>query len=166
MHFRPFSKACTCTVWQCRQVAVLREESNRQDYTSTNFVFFWDKLFRLILSDSSNKQLPQILINSNTAVRISNQHYFYIKTNYCIKFILLCNDILLYMFRTVFSSVIRIMSSKLYIQQQAFVKQILLSASSSSICLTNACRCMYSFELIILMTDGKTVRNIYSRMSF
>ena len=35
----------------------------------------------------------------------------------------------LYMFRTVFASIIR--SSRLYIQQQAFVKQILLSASSS-----------------------------------
>ena len=40
----------------------------------------------------------------------------------CIKFILFWNDT--YMFRTVFPSVIR--SSKLYIQQQAFVKQILL----------------------------------------
>jgi len=32
----------------------------------------------------------------------------------------------LYMFRTVFPSIIR--SSKLYVQQQAYVKQILLSA--------------------------------------
>jgi len=40
----------------------------------------------------------------------------------------------LYMFRTVFPSIIR--SSRLYIQQQAFVKQILLSAcADSSICL-------------------------------
>ena len=46
----------------------------------------------------------------------------------------------LYMFRTVFPSIIR--SSRLYIQQQAFVKQILL----------------YSLEL--LMMDGKTVRNM------
>jgi hypothetical protein len=35
-------------------------------------------------------------------------------------------DLTLYMFRTVFPSIIR--SSRLYIQQQAYVKQILLSA--------------------------------------
>ena len=42
----------------------------------------------------------------------------------CIKFIHF--RMTLYMFRTVFSSIIR--SSRLYIQQQAFVKQILLCA--------------------------------------
>ena len=65
----------------------------------------------------------------------------------------------LYMFRTVFPSIIR--SSRLYIQQQVFIKQILLSAcyqTDGSICLTNACCCMYSLEL--LMMDGKTVRNM------
>jgi len=59
-----------------------------------------------------------------------------------------------YMFRTVFPSIIR--SSRLYIQQQAYVKQILLSACwqvDSSICC-----CMYSLEL--LMMGGKTVRNM------
>jgi len=61
----------------------------------------------------------------------------------------------LYMFRTVFLSIIR--SSRLYIQQQAYVKQILLIADSST-CLTYACCCVYSFEL--LMMDGKTVRNM------
>ena len=81
----------------------------------------------------------------------------------------------LYMFRTVFPSIIR--SSRLYIQQQAFVKQILLSAcqqADSSICLTNACCHMYSmyccltnacccmFSLELLMMDGKTVRIMYS----
>ena len=63
------------------------------------------------------------------------------------------------MFRTVFRSIIR--SSRLYIQQQAFVRYCYcycLLASSSSICLTNACCCMYSREL--LMMDGKTVRNM------
>ena len=44
----------------------------------------------------------------------------------CIKFILFYFGVTLYMFRTVFPSII--ISSKLYIQQQAFVKQILLSA--------------------------------------
>ena len=67
--------------------------------------------------------------------------------------------ITLYMFRTVFSSIIR--SSRLYIQQQPFVKQILLSAyqqADNSIFLTNGCCCMYSLEL--LMMDGKTIRNM------
>ena len=53
--------------------------------------------------------------------------YFYSKTNklhQCLKFILF--DVTLYMFRTVFPSIIR--SSRLYIQQQANVKQILLTA--------------------------------------
>ena len=51
----------------------------------------------------------------------------YSKTNQmhqCLKFILF--GVTLYMFRTVFPSIIR--SSGLYIQQQAYVKQILLSA--------------------------------------
>jgi len=43
----------------------------------------------------------------------------------CLKYIYF--GMTLYMFRTVFPSIIR--SSRLYIQQQAFVKQILLSAS-------------------------------------
>jgi len=43
------------------------------------------------------------------------------------------------MFLTVFPSIIR--SSRLYMQQHAFVKQILLSADSSICC------CMYSLEL-------------------
>jgi len=67
----------------------------------------------------------------------------------------------LYMFRTVFPSIIR--SSRLYIQQQVYVKQILLSAckqADNSIRLTYTCCCMYSLEL--LMMDGKTVRNVYS----
>ena len=42
----------------------------------------------------------------------------------------------LYMFRTVFSSVIR--SSRLHIQQRAFVRQILLSA-----CLLDKCLLLY-----------------------
>jgi len=41
----------------------------------------------------------------------------------------------LYMFRTVFPSIIR--SSRLYIQQQAFVKQILLSAEANRTNMTN-----------------------------
>jgi len=52
----------------------------------------------------------------------------------CLKFILF--GVTPYMFRTVFPSIIS--SSRLYIQQQAYVKQILLSAcyqADSSICL-------------------------------
>jgi len=88
--------------------------------------------------------------------------YLYSKTNkmhQCSK--LFYFGMTLYMFRTVFPSIIR--SSRQYIPQQAFVKQILLSAchqADSSICLTNACCCMYCLEL--LMMDGKTVRNMYS----
>jgi len=65
------------------------------------------------------------------------------------------------MFWTGFLSMIR--SSRLYIQQQAYVKQILLTAclqAVSSICLTYACCCMYSLE--ILMMDGKSFRNMKS----
>ena len=51
------------------------------------------------------------------------------------------------MFRTVFPPIIR--NSRLYIQQQVYVKQILL---------TYTCCCMYSLEL--LMMDGKTVGNM------
>jgi len=44
----------------------------------------------------------------------------------CIKCILFYFEVTLYMFRTVFASIIR--SSRLYIPQQAYVKQVLLSA--------------------------------------
>jgi len=54
----------------------------------------------------------------------------------CLKFILF--GVTLYMFRTVFPSIIS--SSRLYIQQYLFDS------------------CMYSLEL--LMMDGKTVRNM------
>ena len=53
--------------------------------------------------------------------------YFYSKTNQmhqCLKLILF--EVTFYMFRTVYPSIIR--SSRLYIQQQAFVKQILPTA--------------------------------------
>ena len=84
------------------------------------------------------------VVRPTTCTNVSNLFYF---------------GITLYMFRTVFPSVIR--SSRLYIQQQAFVKQILLSAcrqTDSSICLTNACCCMYSLEF--LMMDRGTFRNM------
>jgi len=65
------------------------------------------------------------------------------------------------MFRTVFPSIIR--SSKLYIQQQAYVKQILLllasrneipTASSSSICLT----CLLLYVQFLTPDDGRKDR--------
>ena len=46
--------------------------------------------------------------------------------NQCLKFIYF--GMILYVFRTVFPSIIR--NSRLYIQQQAYVKHILLNASS------------------------------------
>jgi len=52
-----------------------------------------------------------ILLVSLSSPYVSNLFYF---------------EMTLYMFRTVFPSIIR--SSRLYIQQQAFVKKILLSA--------------------------------------
>jgi hypothetical protein len=77
------------------------------------------------------------------------------------------------MFRAVIAPIIG--SSRLYIQQQAYVKHLLLLpatsgdeipshlipsplAAGSSSCLTNACCYMYSLEL--LMMDGKTDRNM------
>ena len=78
----------------------------------------------------------------------------------------------LYMFRTVFPSIIR--SSRLYIQHQVYVIQVswLLAsghemelssissplASNQLTCMTYTWRSMYSLEL--LMMDGKTVRNM------
>jgi len=64
------------------------------------------------------------------------------------------------MFQTGFTSIIS--SSKLHIQRQVFVRPMLLPAAclaglaaGSSIGLTATCRCMFSFEL--LMMDGKSV---------
>ena len=64
----------------------------------------------------------------------------------CLKFILF--GVTLYMFRTVFPSIIR--SLRLYIQQQAYVKQILLllARKQTAVCLTYACCCMYSRVLL------------------
>jgi len=64
-----------------------------------------------------------------------------------------------YIFRKVFPYIIG--SSRLYIQQQVYVIQILLPAcqqAGNSICLTYTCCCMYSLEL--LMMYGKTFRNM------
>ena len=52
------------------------------------------------------------------------------------------------MFRTVFPSIIR--SSKLRIRQKAYVRQLLLPASSGD-----------EMEIQLLMMDGKNVRNTY-----
>jgi len=60
------------------------------------------------------------------------------------------------MFRTVFPTIVR--SSQLYIQQKEHVKQILPIVSS--ICLTYACCCMYSHELLTM--NRKTVQNMQS----
>ena len=95
-----------------------------------------------------------------------NYCYSYSKTNQihqCIKFIYF--RMTLCMFRTVFPPIIR--SSRQYLQEQAFVKQTAVcllagtrQQADSSICLTNACCCMHSLEL--LMMGGKTARNMQS----
>ena len=66
------------------------------------------------------------------------------------------SGVTLYMFWTVFPPVIR--SSRLYILQQAFVKQILLSACQRSRQQVDSSMC----SLELLMMDGKTVRNMQS----
>ena len=68
----------------------------------------------------------------------------------CIKFILFWND-------TLHVSDGLSVHHKQFKTVHSATKQILLSADSS-ICLTYACCCMYSLEL--LMMDGKTVRNM------
>ena len=61
----------------------------------------------------------------------------------------------LYMFRTVFPSIIN--SSRLYIQQQSnrYCCTVLLASNQQYLF---DCCCMYSLEL--LMMDGKTIRNV------
>ena len=59
--------------------------------------------------------------------------------HHCLKFILF--GVTLYMFRTVFPSIIR--SSRLYIQQQAFVKQMLCLHASRQQCLFDKCLLLY-----------------------
>ena len=60
------------------------------------------------------------------------------------------------MFRTVFPSIIR--NSRLYMQQQACVKQILCLFANKQTAVSVCC-CMYSLEL--LMMDGETIRNMW-----
>jgi len=61
----------------------------------------------------------------------------------------------LYMFRTVFPSIIR--SLRLYIQQHVNVIQVMwLLASSHRICMVWC----YIYSLRLLIMDGKTVRNM------
>ena len=74
------------------------------------------------------------------------------------QFIYICK--MLCVIQTVFPSIVR--SSKLHIQRQVFVRPLLLPAANlarlaagSNIGLTNTCRCMCRFEL--LMMDGKTI---------
>jgi len=72
------------------------------------------------------------------------------------------------MFRTVFPSIIR--SSRLYIQQQAYVKQLLLAsgnemdlvpASEQTQYLFDKCLLLY-YSLELLMMHRNTVRNMKS----
>ena len=100
----------------------------------------------------------QILMEMNTHLETKIIHknltfigpciviYFYSKTNQMLqflKFVLFWNNTL--HVSEVFPSIIR--SSRLYIQQQVYVEQILLPACAGS-----------SLELLVV--DGKTVRNM------
>jgi hypothetical protein len=84
---------------------------------------------------ASQKNVTRVGINieytSTFRFACTSFHYSYSKTkqmNQFFNFIYFC--ITLYMFRTVFQSIIR--SSELYIQQQAYVKQLLLRAASGN----------------------------------
>jgi len=92
-----------------------------------------------------NKQLT---IKHNSYSKTNQMHQF-------LKFIFFGTT--LYMFRTVFPSIIR--SSRLYIQHQVYgiqVSRLLASKQTSVSVLTYTWCCMYSLEL--LMMDRKTVR--------
>jgi len=85
--------------------------------------------------------------------------YFYSKTNQMHNFSnLFYFGTTLYMFLTVFTSIIR--SLRLYIQHQVYVIQVLwllAGVSSHRTYMTYTWCCMYSLRL--LMVDGETVRN-------
>jgi len=70
------------------------------------------------------------------------------KDSTLLKFIYVCK--MLYMFQTVFTSIIR--STKLHIQCQAFVIPLLLPAEA----LVSLCMCSFA----LLMMDGKPVLNM------
>jgi len=82
--------------------------------------------------------------------------YFYSKTNqihHYLKFILYYFVVTLYLFRTVFPSIVR--SSRLYIQQQAYVKQALrlLGTKSNRHMSNRYCDCLVHTATGICQTD-------------
>jgi len=106
---------------------------------------FWEAGKTKTINKSVNVITVISVLKQTRCTNVSNWFYF---------------GMTLYMFRTVFPSIIR--SSRLYIQKQAFVKQILLSAcwqGDSSICLVVVCtvlnsrssRQQYLFDVWLLL---------------
>ena len=75
-----------------------------------------------------------------------------------IKFILFWNDTLHVSDGVSVHQDFKILHTATGICQTPFALCTVLKQADSSICLKNACCCMYNFEL--LMTDGNTVRNV------
>ena len=102
------------------------------------------KIFLPIFSVQTAIRICISIVKPTRCTNFSNLFYF---------------GITLYMFRTVFPSIIR--SSRLYIQQQVYTHMSnRCQQAGNRIRLTYTCCCMYSLEL--LMMDGKTVRNMQS----
>jgi len=83
---------------------------NGIEFCSTDYLKFCYRILRFNVHRPVHLNIISI-VKPTIFINVPNLFYF---------------EMTLYMFRTVFSSIIR--SSRLYIQQQAFVKQILLSA--------------------------------------
>ena len=116
--------------------------------SSQLFILLCSSPFKIIWTITDRRRFLHILRVQPTRCNVSQFIYF-------------CKT--LFMFQTVFTSVIR--SSKLHIQRQVCVRPLLLPAASlarlaagSSIGLTRIWRCLCSFEL--LMMDGKPVWNM------
>jgi len=123
-------------------VAVCTGDNQLENFVSSVFLSWVRKKKTWIVFDV-HRAVPRNVISIVKPTRcttVSNLFYF---------------GMTLYTFRTVFPSIIR--SSRLYIQQP---NRYCCLQADSIICLTNACCCRYSLEL--LMMDGKTVRNMYS----
>ena len=123
-----------------------------------NFILFWNNTLH-VSDDLSVHHKEFKTVHTATGIcQTGTATCLLVKPTRCTSFsILFYFGITIYMFWTIFPSIIR--SSRLYIQQQVYVKQVLLLLQAgSSTCLTYTCCCMYSLEL--LMMDGKTVRNM------
>ena len=129
------------------QIIYIAEESSTQN---------------IYIAEESSTQIIYIAEESSTqniyiAEESSTQNISIVKPTRCTIFRVYW--ISLYMFRSVFPSIIR--SPRLYIQRQICISYRFvdcLLASSQRTCMTYTWSCMYSLEL--LMMDGKTARNV------